>query len=334
MEALTQLPPLAALRVTNGALRGDKLPSRIKILNWGENPSVKGTFKVGPKTLASLAANQRALGFERIAIDYNHTSAPGAPDYVGKGQVPPIFGYGKPVAIENDGLYLEDITWTPLGAQHARNFEDLSPALHPSTPDTEVEFIHSVALTTNGALHDVTFFSVHNNKKNDQPDPSNPSETQIMSTQSTPAVLTLAVLAASIGLAETATQDQVTAKLRRLSELEALTPLIKDGKVIVLEELATLRADIAAIKSASDERDRATVLASLGADGKVPRNADGKPYSAEDLAKLDITTLRILAANTPSTVPLSARGKRPADTTDPNLKGAARTAAAWSHLEK
>jgi hypothetical protein len=53
-----------------------------------------------------------------------------------------------------------------------------------------------------------------------------------------------------------------------------------------------------------------------------------------DMAKMDLTTLRILHANTPATVPLSARGKRPAEKqTDDTLKGVARTAQAWSNLE-
>lgn len=149
---------LRAAAISNRALGGEKLPARIKILNWGDNPSVKGNFCVGRKTLARLPAMQTALGFDRVAIDYNHSTVPNAPGFVA-GSVPPIFGYGRVNVVENEGIFLEDVTWTPLGVQHARNFEDLSPALLPNTPGEEVHFIHSVALTPNGALRDVSFFS-------------------------------------------------------------------------------------------------------------------------------------------------------------------------------
>jgi hypothetical protein len=156
-QTLHCVPSLDVLRVSNGALGEEKLPSRLKILKWGANPSVKGTFKVGGKTLACLEANQRALGFERVAIDYNHCSVPGSEDYV-PGKPPSIFGYGTVRLHPGDGIYLEDVTWTPLGLEHARNYEDLSPTVHQA-PDSEVDYVHSVALTTNGALENVTFFS-------------------------------------------------------------------------------------------------------------------------------------------------------------------------------
>lgn len=331
---LNALPDLATLRVSNGALRSEQLPARMKILNWGDNPSTKGNFKVGPRTVAVLQANQSALGFDRIAIDYNHASAPGAPDYV-KGAVPPIFGYGRPTVIENDGVYLEDITWTPLGVEKARNFEDLSPALHPSKPGEEVEFVHSVALTTNGALKDVTFFSA----TNDQPKMSTPSVQFI----------TLAALAAAVSLPATATEADVTTKLKKLTDLEPLSTLLKDGKVVLVEDLATLNSTVtdlknqvatlssqlAAMQSGADGRERTNILTLLSSEGKVPKNTDGKAYTAEELNKLDVPTLKLLYANTPSTVPLSARGKQPTEQqTDPNLKGSERAGAAWNHLEK
>jgi hypothetical protein len=43
------------------------------------------------------------------------------------------------------------VDWTPLGEEHARNFEDLSPTIAPKEPRSEVLFLHSVALTIHGA---------------------------------------------------------------------------------------------------------------------------------------------------------------------------------------
>lgn len=358
---LQSLPDLSALRVSNGALRGDNLPARVKILDWGTNPSIKGDFKVGAKTLACLEANQKQLGFERVAIDYNHTSVPGTDEYQ-PGRPPAIFGYGTVRVKENDGIYLEDVTWTPAGLEHARNYEDLSPTVHQE-PGSEVDYIHSVALCTNGCLDNVTFFSATTDKTN-------------MTTNTSPGTgvtLTLALLASGLGLAATATEAEVTTKLQRLSALDGL---LKDGKLVILDDLADHNKRLAAIEAAStkgfatlsatiagkvvtispedivtlsskvadlekrlaesktslEAKDRDAIIAKFSAEGRVPLAADGKPMTTEALTALSVDHLKILLANTPATVPLHARGRVASDAKN-DLKGAERTAAAWAHLD-
>ncbi len=147
--------------ISNGALKGSALPTRLKILGWGDNETIDGIYRAGDKTSAQLSANQKRLGFERVAIDFNHCTVPGTDanaELTKAGQPPLIFGYGRVNAIPGDGIYLEDITWTPLGIQHARNFEDISPALKDD--NREVTMIHSVALTPNGKVNGLQFFSV------------------------------------------------------------------------------------------------------------------------------------------------------------------------------
>jgi hypothetical protein len=142
-------------KISNGALNGKSLPSRLKVLSWGENDSTDGKFTVGPKTAAGIAA-QAKNGFERVAIDFNHSSVQGSDTYcecVREGVPPVIFGYGRPNVLQGDGLYLEDVIWTPSGQKHALNFEDLSPALRDS--NGEVTMLHSVALTPNGKVNEV-----------------------------------------------------------------------------------------------------------------------------------------------------------------------------------
>ncbi len=154
------LDQLKTFRVSSGALKGDRLPSRIKILNCGDNDTIDGVYRVGEKTSAKLSANQKLLGFERVAIDFNHCTVPGTDthkEFIAAGQPPLIFGYGRVNLVPGDGIWLEEIAWTPLGVQHARNFEDLSPALNDD--NREVIMIHSVALTPNGKVKDLRFFS-------------------------------------------------------------------------------------------------------------------------------------------------------------------------------
>jgi hypothetical protein len=140
-------------------LQAPALPSRLKVFNWGENQSTKGTYRAGNKTAYALTDSQAAQGFERVAIDFDHCTVKGSPAnkaLLSAGHPPLVFGYGRVNPVVGDGIYLEDIEWTPLGVQHARNFSDLSPALLDD--NGEVIFIHSVALTPNGAIHDLPTF--------------------------------------------------------------------------------------------------------------------------------------------------------------------------------
>jgi hypothetical protein len=117
--------------------------------------------KIGQKTLAGIEA-QRAIGFDRIAIDFDHctvSTTQAYKDLLGVGHPPLIFGYGRPNVVPDDGLYVDQVVWTPLGIQHAKNFEDLSPAVNDRDKDGEVTFLHSVALTPNGKVTDLHFFS-------------------------------------------------------------------------------------------------------------------------------------------------------------------------------
>jgi hypothetical protein len=152
---------LLKAEVPNGTLAAAKLPRGVKILHWGDNPSTRGNFRVGTDTLACLEENQHRLGFDRIPVDYNHSSEPSSDSYkemLKAGRPPIIFGYGNPKVIAGQGVWLLAVDWTPAGRESALNFQDISPSL-ASNRSGEVVFISSVALCTNGSLHHVTLFS-------------------------------------------------------------------------------------------------------------------------------------------------------------------------------
>jgi phage I-like protein len=151
-----KLSGLVALHaIKNDALKGDDLPKRLKLLNWGNNDTLKGNVFVGPRTLAALSVNQAEHGYDRVALDYNHNSLEGHPNY----QPDPrkVAAYGVPKVIEGDGLYLENLEYTPSGKENAREYCDLSPT--PKLEDGEVVFLHSAALCPQGAVKDLSFFS-------------------------------------------------------------------------------------------------------------------------------------------------------------------------------
>ena len=199
--------------------------------------------------------------------------------------------------------------------------------------------------------------------------------------------ISVADLAQAIGLPDTATKDDVLAKLKtffseekgepqhtktlsvadasgnvttlsasdlltRLTALEAKTaapaktqtaaPAVQTfsvtsgGKTITLSasdlatKLITLEAKLAATEQSAAQSSKSAILTALSAAGKAPVNpATGKPFSAAELEALDIPTLTILSANTPVTVPLTARGSIRTDAAkdDPALKGLSRVQA-------
>lgn len=329
--------------ISNGALAADKLPGRLKILGWGDNPSVKGVVKLSDLSASRLPARQAETGFDRVALDFEHNTVPGSPEYERSQEPRKVAAYGNPRIVPGDGLFLENLEWTPAGKAEALNYADLSPAVE-FDESGNITFVHSVALTRNGAVEGLSFFTTTMNSK--PMDPLKPEN-----------IIAVAELAPAVGLAATAPKADVLGKLKdmfaaivafsaaltikdnKIVPLAALDERVKkiedagnkqiatlsatlDGKVITLsaEDLAKfggriekLEATVTATNSAVTDRERNELLARFSADGKVPLNADHKAYTADELRKLDLATLKLLHANTPATVPLHARGRAPAE---------------------
>lgn len=298
---------LKTFKISNGALKSETLPQRLKFFAWGDNKSTDGNFRAGEKTSAELSANQKKLGFERVAIDFNHCSVPGTDTYkdlLSQGQPPLIFGYGRVNPIPGDGLYLEDIIWTPLGVQHARNFEDLSPAIQDE--DGEVTLVHSVALTPNGKVEGLEFFTAQAvATDNDPKGNATPATTGGLSGKT----LTLLSVAGMLGLPETAEEKTVLERLsQRLKEPETQHQVTGEVITTLSARLEVLEKKLADGIKAGEDTERLRMVTLLSAEGKSPRHADGAAYSRDELLALDVPTLKLLHANTPVTVPLSARG--------------------------
>lgn len=150
---------LTCLRISNHGLDPAKLPSRIKLLNWGENKTVKGPVVVGDETLAVLSVNQATRGFDRVALDYEHNTLKGTPAFKESKEPRMVAGYGVPVVVKGEGLFLDQMMYTPSGVENAREYIDLSPVVAQN--DTgEVLFLHSAALCRQGAVEDLQFYNV------------------------------------------------------------------------------------------------------------------------------------------------------------------------------
>jgi hypothetical protein len=145
-----------ALRaVSNAALSSDGLPSRLKILDWGVNKSTQGDVILDEFSADNIAKSQPANGRARVPLDFEHQSVECSPTY--KADPIDVAAYGTVNCVRGDGLYLDDLKWTPAGEAMAKNYEDLSPAV--ALTDGRVTFVHSAALTKAGAVEGLTFFS-------------------------------------------------------------------------------------------------------------------------------------------------------------------------------
>lgn len=144
--------------VSNGALKSDELPSRIKILNWGENETLDGKILLDDQSLKSFYANQREIGRTQAPLDFNHNTVPGTEAYKSDKEPRAIAAYGVPTIIPGDGLYYEYMQWTPSGEKAAKDYADLSPAVI-TDESNHVIGLHSCALTPAGAVANLSFYS-------------------------------------------------------------------------------------------------------------------------------------------------------------------------------
>jgi hypothetical protein len=300
-----------------------KLPSRIKLLNWGRNETSEGTVIVDDVTARVFSANQRKIGRERVALDYEHNTVPGSPEYERTQEPRDIAGNLTLSVVAGEGLYGEALTYTSTGEAKCENYEDLSLAPFVDK-DGRVIGAHSVALTRTGAAYGITFQEAQKFSSSGLLGEMKTLNASITPNNSmTEKFLSLAALAAILGLAADADEKAVTDKLKL-----ALTPPAVDlnplsARITTLEgmrtatgavdlkpltdKIAALEAKLLAGETAATDAERGRLITLFSAEGKAPKKADGTAYTAEELKKLDVGLLQLLHANTPVTVPLSAR---------------------------
>lgn len=127
-------------------------------MSWGDNPGAKGNFILNGTSLAQLPKNQKASGFDRVALDFEHNTVKGSSAY--KGEPVLVAGHGTPDLVSGVGLFLNNIEWTAEGRQFVggRHYIDLSPTILTNSA-REVTFLHSAAVCRQGALEGVTILT-------------------------------------------------------------------------------------------------------------------------------------------------------------------------------
>lgn len=282
---LTAAPKLSVLFAPR---EGQGLPMEFgPILKWGRNPSTRGDVILGEKTRSLFDAMQRRLGFEEVALDFEHNTVEGTPAWKESKEPRPVAAYGA-YQLRPEGLFFKVNRWTPIGEKEALNFADLSPAVKQDA-EGEVIFGHSLALVRQGSVFGVHAFSV------DVADGKTEEET-IMDK-------VLELLRKSLGLKVDAAEQEIVDALKgvvgmsaRLATAEGtITTLSASLKTAEtgLAQIATLQASIA-----KAEKSLACYQARI--EGKLI------PFSAEAIDKMELKDLvDALGKLEPGKVPLT-----------------------------
>ena len=289
---------------TEVALSADaaKLPRRIKILNWGDNPNCHGKrVNVGPLFAKCLAA--ATYPYRKVALDFEHNTFPGTAAYKESSEPRPVAGFGTVEVVEGKGVYLTMSAWTPEGEKMAVNFADVSAGA-VTDKDGNVVAVASVALCRAGAVDGMDFVEaplsggvssalsgiINNSEK-----------------QKGQAMDFKALLIKSLGLGDDATDEAIQAALEKALKKEpvskeeqeaALSAAVKEA---VAEAVKPIQEQVAALSASAVAHEKQDLIAAAAREGKVIA------LSADALAKISVEDLQATIAKTAVTVPLNAR---------------------------
>ena len=286
--------------ISNGALAQTELPRSLKFCDWGDMSGVGGArVRVSALTATELPKRQIAKGWDRIALDYEHNTLKGTPEFERSQEPRAVAAYGAVRVAPGEGLFLDDLIWTPHGEKFAREYCDLSPA-PLRMDDGTIVGVHSVALCRHGAIDGLSFYSVELADK----------ETKMERFK---------WLLKFIGKGDEAKEEDLEPAFREklvalcaeavktgLAELKAKVDALSAGpageKITGLSaELATLKGQVATFSAAIESRDRADILAQAAREGKVVG------LSSEAVAKLSLKDLADHVKGLAVTVPLDQR---------------------------
>ncbi len=294
------------------------LPQRILVMPWGRNETTQGPVIVNETTVKQLASYNASQNWDRIALDFEHSSVPGSPTY--KGEPVKLAGYGKLEVVSGEGIYLLMSSWTSEGTEYAGggHYGDLSPVVKVNQVN-EVIGLHSAALCRHGATEGLIFLSATANPQTQTMDPKMPQTADELSVE----------LKNMLGLSADATPADIFAAMKKQledaktlsskapgdnAEVKALTTKMDD-----MLKLLTAQGDTIKLLSTTQEAsERGNIMAAAAREGKqVPAMAKNLP----------IDQLKLLCAELPVTIPV---GQRQTDATlmlsgltsadDPELK--------------
>lgn len=281
---------------------GAKLPTRMKVLGWGDNPNCQGRkVVVGRKLVESMASPTYA--FKQIALDYEHNTCPLSSAYKQSQEPRPVAAFLSVDVVEGQGVFVNVDRWTPSGLENAHNYCDLS-ATPLMDAEGNVVAVVAVALTRTGAVPGITFSqaalaalaAMEDENKNPEGIEMNWKE----------------IVAKQLGLEPGCTDEELqTAWKAHLEKLaakpaEKLTgrPAEEDAALSaegVGEIVATaVKASTAALSARLDAQEKQKIVDDARGEGKVVC------LSAELMGRLSVDEIKAHCAALPVAVPLAA----------------------------
>lgn len=282
-----------------------KLPRRIRVLNWGDNPNCHGR-RVNVGGLFVRCLNAPTYPYRKVALDFEHNTFPGTPAYNESNEPRPVAGFGTVEAVPGDGVYITMSNWTPDGERMAVNYADISAGA-VTDGDGNLVAVSSVALCRAGAVEGMDFVEA----------PLSGGASSALSgiigntNQKGKAMDYRALLVSSLGLGEDATDEAIQAALAKALEKKpdagdgakkeareaAIAETVKEA---VAEAVKPIEEKVAALSAASVAHEKQDLIAEAARAGKVVA------LGADALAKISVEDLKDTIAKTAVTVPLSA----------------------------
>ena len=293
-----------------------RLPRRIKVLNWGDNPNCHGK-RVNVGALFVKCLNADTYPYRKVALDFEHNTFPGTAAYKESKEPRPVAGFGTIEAVEGDGVYITMSSWTPDGEKMAANYADVSAGA-VTDKEGNLVAVASVALCRAGAVDGMDFVEA----------PLSGGISSALSgiinqegglkpaapIQKGTAMDYKALLLKVLGLGEDATDEAIQAALAEKFEKK---PTEEEQKAafhaIVAKEVAEafkpIEEKVAALSAAAVAHEKQDLINEAAREGKVIA------LGADALEKLSVADLKATIAKTAVTVPLAAKtpsGLKPA----------------------
>lgn len=276
---------------STGAKMPVDLPDRILVVPWGKTETRKGLMVCDATTAAVLPGRQLAEKFDRVALDFDHNTVKPGPE------PKKVAGYGTPEVVPGEGIYLSAIEYTEDGRDllSKGHYPDISPAVIRDAAGTVI-FLHSVGACRQGEVDGLTLFSSSPELKLSTFASEAGEENAVVAEES--AELRAAVLAL---LALVAPDKEFPPHTGDADLVEAALEVAKAGSVSptnTADDAEDAREDqITALHARFGTLERELILDRAALAGKVV------PLSADQIDRMDVTTLKSLVDGLPVTVP-------------------------------
>ena len=276
-----------------------KLPRRIKVLNWGDNPNSHGKrVNVGP--LFAKCLNAETYPYRKVALDFEHNTFPGTAAYKESKEPRPVAGFGTIEAVEGEGVFITMSSWTPDGEKMAANYADVSAGA-VTDKEGNLVAVASVALCRAGAVDGMDFVEAPLSGG-----VSSALSGIINNNQKGKAMDYKALLLKALGLGEDATDEAIQAALaekfeKKPTEEEQKAALHAIVAKEVAEAFKPIEEKVAALSAAAVAHEKADLIAEAAREGKVIA------LGADAIGKITVEDLKATIAKTAVTVPLAAK---------------------------